>query len=572
MSFSINKYDFNEEGRADVLNSRKGKDWPVVYLIHNDKELYIGETQNAYNRFEQHLQNPKRKDLKEIRIIFDEEFNKSAVLDIEQSLIQLCGADGKFKLQNMNGGQSAKHNYYQREKYINKLSQIWSALIKKNMATHEYEELKNSNIFKYSPYNTLTPEQDDVSRKVIYDIIDKMSNQEDGTYVINGGAGTGKTIVLINIINKLLTYSKLDFDESREDDDLTESVQLIHDYKDFLVKLGRELKIGYVVPMTSIRKTIKMVFKNTGNGLKANMVIGPFDVLKDNYDVIFVDEAHRLARYKNIGFRGEFKKCAEQLGLIPEDTTQLDMIVKKSKYRVIVYDNNQTVKGSDITDEQFNNALKDSKVSRSVLTTQMRCVGGELYTDYISNIFDCTQEAKLNLDNEYRFELFEDVDQMIKEIKNLDKKYGLCRNAAGYAWEWISKGKKYNDVIKEGLEDIKIGDYKYVWNMTNEEFIISPNAINEIGCIHTLQGYDLNYCGVIFGEEIDYNPTTNKIEVDLDKFYDKYVKNGCDPDVVRTYIINSYKVILTRGIKGTLVYACNKNMQDYLKKFINVAK
>ncbi len=567
-SFLINQYEFSEQGRANVLSSKRGKDWPVVYLIHNDKELYIGETQNAYNRFEQHLQNPKRKNLKEIRIIFDEEFNKSAVLDIEQSLIQLCVADGKYKLQNMNGGQSAKHNYYQREKYVNKLSQIWKELIKKNMATHDYEELKNSDIFKYSPYNTLTPEQDEVSKNVIYDIIDKMTKEEDGTYVINGGAGTGKTIVLINIINKLLTYSKIDFDETRENDELSESLQLIHDYKKFLRGLGRELKIGYVVPMTSIRKTIKAVFRDTGNGLKANMVIGPFDVLKDDYDIIFVDEAHRLARYKNIGFMGEFKKCALACGLKPEEATQLDMIVKKSKYRVIVYDKNQTVKGSDITDEQFNNALKDSKVSRSILTTQMRCVGGELYTDYINSIFTCTQDSKLDLEKDYQFEIFDDVDQMVNTIKTLDKTYGLCRNAAGYSWEWISKGKKYDEVIAKGLEDIKIGNYKYVWNMTNEEFIISKNAINEIGCIHTLQGYDLNYCGVILGEEIDYNPTTNRIEVDLNKFYDKYVKNGCAPEIVRDYIINSYKVILTRGIKGTFVYACNKSMQDYLKKYI----
>ncbi len=567
-SFLINQYEFSEQGRANVLSSKRGKDWPVVYLIHNDKELYIGETQNAYNRFEQHLQNPKRKNLKEMRIIFDEEFNKSAVLDIEQSLIQLCVADGKYKLQNMNGGQSAKHNYYQREKYVNKLSQIWKELIKKNMATHDYEELKNSDIFKYSPYNTLTPEQDEVSKNVIYDIIDKMTKEEDGTYVINGGAGTGKTIVLINIINKLLTYSKIDFDETRENDELSESLQLIHDYKKFLRGLGRELKIGYVVPMTSIRKTIKAVFRDTGNGLKANMVIGPFDVLKDDYDIIFVDEAHRLARYKNIGFMGEFKKCALACGLKPEEATQLDMIVKKSKYRVIVYDKNQTVKGSDITDEQFNNALKDSKVSRSILTTQMRCVGGELYTDYINSIFTCTQDSKLDLEKDYQFEIFDDVDQMVNTIKTLDKTYGLCRNAAGYSWEWISKGKKYDEVIAKGLEDIKIGNYKYVWNMTNEEFIISKNAINEIGCIHTLQGYDLNYCGVILGEEIDYNPTTNRIEVDLNKFYDKYVKNGCAPEIVRDYIINSYKVILTRGIKGTFVYACNKSMQDYLKKYI----
>ena len=105
--------------------------------------------------------------------------------------------------------------------------------------------------------------------------------------------------------------------------------------------------------------------------------------------------------------------------------------------------------------------------------------------------------------------------------------------------------------------------------MTNEEFIISKNALNEIGCIHTLQGYDLNYCGVILGEEIDYNPNTNCIEINLDKFFDTYVKLGSDYQTVKNYIINSYKVIMSRGIKGCYVYACNKNMKEYLSKFIS---
>lgn len=198
----------------------------------------------------------------------------------------------------------------------------------------------------------------------------------------------------------------------------------------------------------------------------------------------------------------------------------------------------------------------------------MRCAGGTLYTDYIKNIFNCSQIECLDMDN-YDVKIFDDVNDMIENIKALDKKYGLCRNAAGYSWEWISKGiKDYKDVIKQGKEDITIGSYKYVWNMTNEEFILSENAINEIGCIHTLQGYDLNYCGVILGEEIDYNPKTNQIEIDLDKFYDKYVKQGSSDDVVKEFIINSYKVIMTRGIKGCYVYACNKNMKDYLSRFI----
>lgn len=567
-SFEINSYDFNEIGKINVSKEKRGKDWPVVYLIHNDKELYIGETQNAYKRFEQHLNNPVRKKLKKIDIIFDDEFNKSAILDIEQSLIQLCNADGKFNIQNLNGGQSEKHNYYQREKYINKIEAIWDELTRLGMTNMSIEDIKNTDLFKYSPYNTLTNEQNEVCKLVIYDIIDKLSQNKSGVSIINGVAGTGKTIVLINIIFKLINAKKFEIDLS-EEDSLTENNQLIHDLREFLDKYNKELKIGYVVPMKSIRQTLRAVFRNTKNGLKANMVIGPFDVFKDEYDILFVDEAHRLCQYKNISFRGDFAKCAEKLGQKPDDVTQLDMVLANSKYTVLVYDKNQTVKGSDITGEQFNRSLKDRDTSTFNLTSQMRCVGGNLYIDYLSNIFTCKQDEKLELEN-YDFKLFTNVNEMILKIKELDKKYGLCRNAAGYSWEWISKKcKTYSEVISKGLEDIKIGDYKYVWNMNNQEFIISENAINEIGCIHTLQGYDLNYVGVILGKEIDYDKANNRLVINLDKFYDKYVKQQSDYETVYNYIINSYKVIMSRGIKGCFVYACNKNMQEYLEKFIN---
>ncbi len=570
--FYINQYDFNETGAKTVAKEKKGKDWPVVYLIHNDSELYIGETQNAFNRFEQHLRNNDRKNLKTIDIIFDDEFNKSAILDIEQSLIQLCGADKKFKLQNLNGGQSEKHNYYQREKYINKLEQIWEELTKLGMTNLDISELRNSNLFKYSPYNTLTNEQNEVCKLIIYDMMEKLRQGIDATSIISGGAGTGKTIVLINMIFKLINANKIDIDFSDENDSLNENSRMLHDLKVFINEYGHELKIGYVVPMTSIRKTLKTVFKETQNGLKASMVIAPFDIFKADYDILFVDEAHRLAQYKNIGFLGPFAKNAGKLGKNPSEVTQLDMIMARSKYRVLVYDQNQTVKGSDITQQQFEKALANSSVSSFRLTTQMRCIGGELYTEYLDKLFACTIAVKEEIAN-YDFKIFADVNNMVEAIKKLDSKIGLCRNAAGYAWEWISKGmKNYEEIIKAGKEDIRIGSYKYVWNMTNQEFILSENAVNEIGCIHTLQGYDLNYVGVILGYEIDYNPQTKQIEVDLSKFYDTNVKKDTSFLTVKKFIINSYKVIMSRGIKGCYVYACNPNMQKYLEQFIDQYK
>lgn len=570
--FSINQYDFNEKGKANLAREKRGKDWPVVYLIHNDKELYIGETQNAFNRMEQHLKNPDRKKLKAINIIFDDEFNKSAILDIEQQLIQLCGADKKYNLQNLNGGQSEKHNYYQREKYTNKLERIWNELSNLGMTNMSIDDIKNTDLFKYSPYNTLTSEQNEVCKLIIYDMMDKLSNGIDATSIINGGAGTGKTIILINMIFKLINANKLEIDFSDEEDSLTDNNQMIHDLKTFIKTYGQELKIGYVVPMLSIRKTLKTVFKETKNGLKAGMVIGPFDVFKDKYDILFVDEAHRLTHYKNICYRGVYGKYAQRLEKNSDEITQLDMIVANSKYRVLIYDKNQTVKGSDITPEEFARALEGSSISKFYLTTQMRCKCGELYTDYIDNIFKCEQLKYLEIAN-YDFKLYDDVNDMVEEIKSLDKKYGLCRNAAGFSWNWTTKEiKDYDKVIAQGKEDIKIGNYKYVWNMKDKEFILSPNAVNEIGCIHTLQGYDLNYIGVILGKEIDYNPKTNEIEIDKKSFYDKYAMYSSTDEQIKNYILNAYKVIMTRGIRGCYLYACNENMKKYLSRFIEIVK
>ena len=104
--------------------------------------------------------------------------------------------------------------------------------------------------------------------------------------------------------------------------------------------------------------------------------------------------------------------------------------------------------------------------------------------------------------------------------------------------------------------------------MSNQEWILREGAVNEIGCVHTTQGYDLNYVAVIFGHEIDYDDESDSIVIDRNKFFDSKVKDGVDDDTLKQYIVNSYKVMMTRGIKGCYVYACNPRLQNYLKRFI----
>ena len=165
----------------------------------------------------------------------------------------------------------------------------------------------------------------------------------------------------------------------------------------------------------------------------------------------------------------------------------------------------------------------------------------------------------------YEFLLFEDLSKMVAEIKLKNKNFGLCRVLAGYSWRWISKGSA-------NKFDIVIGDVQLKWNSVSDDWINTENSVNEVGCIHTTQGYDLNYTGIIFGNEISYDKLKNEIIIQKDNYHDKTGKNSIsDPNELKTFIVNIYKTMMLRGIKGTYIYACNKDLQDYFKSFIKIA-
>lgn len=577
----IREFAFSQAGLRSLREHSKGQNWPVVYLINNDKpnksELYVGETTSAGGRFQQHLNNPDRRNLDTIRFVFDDQFNKSAILDIEQTLIQMFMADQKFVLQNRNGGQSCKHDYYQRALYQSKVDEIWNELNRALLTNHDAPTIRNSNLFKYSPFNTLTPEQAQVSQDILFNAIDCLESRETGTSVLRGKAGTGKSIVMIHMMYTLISAMSVTYN----DEDLTPDEQLelgvrlslSNRISDYVRKHGN-LKMAFVVPMTSIRKTFKTVFKaSKGTGLKSSMVIGPQDVLKDDYDIVFVDEAHRLARRKGITSYGAFDEACAKLGLDPMTATQLDMIQKKSKYSVLVYDECQTVKASDLTPDQFQRSidLRIRNPHKVTLQTQMRCEGGYSYIEYLDNIFQIGQKDFQKVEN-YDFKIWENPNVMIDDIRSKEKSFSLCRVVAGYSWEWKSKGcESMSGAVRNGLEDIELDGRKYVWNMSNQEWILREGSVNEIGCVHTTQGYDLNYVAVIFGREIDYDEKSNSIVIDRTNFFDNKVKEGVDDETLKQYIINSYKVMMTRGIKGCYVYACNLGLRNYLRRFIRKA-
>ncbi len=516
----IKTFPFERDSFEQIRKYQFGKNWPSVYVLEDKKEIYIGQSISVYDRSKQHYENPDRRKLNHVHIISDEEFNVSAALDIESWLIQYISADGRYVIQNSNGGLK-NHNYYDKVKYRTKFELTWELLREKGIVSNSLEDLKNTDLFKYSPYKSLTEDQLFVAKSIISDI----ERGAASTFIVRGKPGTGKTI----LATYLLKYLK----------DKTET---------------KDLNAGLVVPMASLRKTISRVFSKV-KGLKSSAVIGPSDVIRQEYDLLIVDEAHRLQRRKGIMGYGSFDSTNKRLGLDNEGT-QLDWIMKSSKYQIFFYDENQSVRPADVRPEDF----KKVGAKYYDLSSQMRVEAGEEYIKYIEDIFDLKNTTAKTFHN-YDFQIFDNAEEMVSRIKEKDKKYGLSRVVAGYAWPWHTKP---GNSKRQQNYDIEIDGLQLVWNSTAQDWVNSPNAVNEVGCIHTVQGYDLNYVGVIIGPEFSYDEVSKKFIVDKQKYFDINGRKGTDPEELERYVINIYKTLLTRGIKGTYVHVVDRNLRKYL--------
>lgn len=557
----IIKYDFDESVKSELSDNQKVKNlWPIVYIINdnNIKEAYVGETTDGISRMSNHLKNDKKNKLTELRLISSDLFNKSATLDIESNLIKYMHGDGTYNLLNANLG-IANHSYYQKDEvYWDLFKDIWHALKIEGVVNKNIEEINNSDLFKYSPYKSLSHDQ----LESIKSIMKVFVESDRKTIFVEGGAGSGKSILAIYLFKLLYTdiadLKELDFDD-------LDFLDLLNQFKGKF----KNPKVALVVPMASFRNTLKKVFKNI-KGLSNKMVIGPAEVATSVYDILIVDESHRLRRRVNLGaYFGSFDTAAQKMGFNKGESNELDWVVKQSNFQILFYDYGQSIKPSDVEQSKFDE-LKHKNPKNVVihhLKSQFRVRGGLDYVAYLDKLLSCSlpiSNVKMELPN-YEFLVFENLSNMIAEIKLKNKKFGLSRVLAGYSWKWISKGS-------ENKFDIIIGDVHLKWNSVSDDWINAENSVNEVGCIHTTQGYDLNYTGIIFGNEISYDKLKNEIVILKDNYHDKTGKNSIsDPNELKTFIVNIYKTMMLRGIKGTYVYACNKELQAYFKSFIKIA-
>lgn len=557
-SFEIKKFGFNPNLLPTVSNNHYvGGLWPVVYILSDgdQKEAYVGETTDALARFSTHLKNNSKNKLTAIHLITSDKFNKSATLDIESNLIKYISGDGQFKLLNANLGL-ANHTYYQKKEiYWDIFKTIWDELKTEGISKNTLKHIDNSDLFKYSPYKSLSIEQKASIVEIIKGLLTKSSN----SIVVEGGAGTGKTILATFLFKLLNTdieeFNTVDFGSSEQ-----EFVKLIIELK----KKYPNPSMALVVPMSSFRNTLKKVFKNI-KGLSAKMVIGPAEVANNTYDILIVDESHRLRKRVNLGaYFGAFDIANEKLKLDKYKGNELDWILKQGKSQIFFYDENQSIKPSDVDKKDFDLLKARNTTILKTLTSQFRVKGGVDYVSFVDRLLKCKFRKNENsfASEKYELLLFDSIEDLISKIKEKEKEVKLSRLVAGYSWEWVSKKKDVHDII--------IGNVKLKWNGVSDDWVNSENSINEVGCIHTTQGYDLNYTGIIFGNEISYDWNKNEIVIKEENYFDKNGKQSIkNPLDLKDYILNIYKTIMLRGIRGTYIYVCDPNLRDYFRQHIS---
>lgn len=571
--FDIREVDFSRDRVHSWSDTDpRLRNWPVVYTLDGSGEIYVGESLNVAMRFRQHLESPNKAALGRARVVVDETFNKSVCLDLESFLIRLFAGDGKYEVINGNEGITDA-DYYRRETYRTTFREIFDALRQRGLFSRSITEIENSDLFKLSPFKALSEDQLAVVVDIVEGLFDDMGRDSASTIVVQGSPGTGKTIVAIFLIKLLRDIQDFDPRQPRPEPSVFDEF-----FTEESSRLLAGFRVGLVVPQQSLRRSIQKVFAKTP-GLDAGMVMSPFGVGKDpgHFDMLLVDEAHRLTQRASQGSGPRNKEYAEitttLFGTDDKTKTQLDWILAKSSNQLFLLDRDQSVRPADIpgrlVDTLVDGAVLSNRSYR--LTAQHRVRAGSDYVGYLRGVLAGVPMVPRDF-GEYDLRFYDDFSAMRRSILVRETEVGLARLVAGYAWEWVSK-------TDHTAYDISIGDERMRWNTRPVDWVNSTTSLDEMGSIHTIQGYDLNYAGVVIGRELRYDEDAGRIQFDRSQYYDRNGKANnkllgitYSDEHLLEYIRNIYTVLLTRGILGTYLYVCDPALREYLRPFFPAQK
>ncbi|MBM7820362.1 DUF2075 family protein/predicted GIY-YIG superfamily endonuclease [Cellulosimicrobium cellulans] len=558
---------------ADAVNTRRGDrrltNWPVVYAIDGDRDIYVGETLNAVARMRQHLDTSGKAHLRGVRIVVDETFNKSVCLDLESHLIRWFSGDGHYQVLNRNFG-IVDADYYDRSRYRDTFRAVFEELRAQGLFTRSISQIENSDLFKLSPFKALNSDQAIAVEDILEGLFDDLRSDRQSTIVVQGDPGTGKTIVGIYLMKLLRDI---------ETADLTEALSAETVFSEFFAEgypeLLKDFKVGLVVPQQSLRASIQEVFRKTP-GLRKDMVLTPFQVGEstETFDLLIVDETHRLNQRASLAsgvLNAKFPAINHRLfGADDLTITQLDWIREKSRHQIFLLDSGQRVRPADLPTDVLDRLVEEAREAHRLypLSSQMRVLAGHDYVAYIREIL-AGQSPTPRRFGGYELRMFDDLGEMRDAIRAREAEYGLARLVAGYAFPWRSRADP-------SAPDIDLDGLQMPWNRTSTDWISSPTSIDEVGSIHTVQGYDLNYAGVIIGGDMRYDPASGRLYFERGSYFDsKGMQNNTkrgityDDDDLLAFVTNIYAVLLTRGMRGTFVYVVDPELRTHLRAFID---
>lgn len=572
--FRIETFPFTQETLPRA--SAELRDWPVVYVLAGKKHAYVGETHNAVSRMVQHLQIKERREkLKIARVIVDETFNKSACHDLEAFLIKYLDGDERFELLNKVAGQS-NYNYYNRAAYQAAHADIFERLRTEGLFSSSIRDIENSDLFKFSPFKQLTDAQTAAVANIAEGVLENLAAGTQTTSVIEGGPGTGKTVVVITLLKLLQDIKAVAEGEEILEDDIDGP------YGDLFLAGQRDAlkgcRIGFVVPQQALRETLSKVFKRSA-ALRSIEILTPWQVGKaeHRWDLLVVDEAHRLSQYAAQAHGtlvADFRTITNRLyGSFDPNVTQLDWIRTQSDHQIFILDDGQSVIPADLPTNVIAQISDEAQAEgrRYRLESQLRVQAGGDYVQHIREIVSGASPVPRPFKN-YDLQFFDDPAQMHEAIRRQNNELGLARVVAGFAWRHVSKKKGHTDV-----RDITIGEYSVQWNRKLTNWVNSRSSIDEAGSIYTVQGYDLNIAGVIIGPDLVYR--NGKIKLDGSNYFDprgNQRNNGLrgvsySDDDIQKLVENIYTVLLTRGILGTYVHVVDPQLREYLRPYFTQA-
>ncbi len=540
-NIELSTYLFNKED-ISKLSSAKFNNYPVVYILHNDKKkssAYIGETVQIRNRLNSHIKDPVKSNLNTAVIVSHEHFNQSATYNIETNLINYFIADQKYQILNKSQiTSSVTHNYYDKPKYNHDIfKELWEKLRADKLVDGTLEYLQNKDIFKISPYKELSEPQIELKESILDFCKKNIDSDKPAVYFIKGEAGTGKSVVLSSTFNAIQDLAN-DKESERlygsENHLLVNHQEMIKTYEAISESLPNLKKKNFLKPTTFINRV------NDG---------------KMKSDITFVDEAHLLLSREDAynSYKGE---------------NHLSDIINSSKVSIIVFDEKQFLKlKSYWTEDLFKQITKDAKVETFELTDQFRIQADDSVVDWIDNFVDKKITPIPSNTGDYELKIFENAGEMFKEIEQKDKKHTLSRIVATFDYEHKKDGADYY------VEEI---GFKGIWNTTNDKRTWAERAetINEVGSIYTIQGFDLNYVGVILGPSVSFNEETGELEILTQNYKDTEAFRSSSKQTVEynvgetkeQIILNSINVLMKRGVKGLYIYASDEKLRKALNK------